>query len=204
MLLLVAKSQTQLPDHLRIKSLVTPSNGAIPGAVWAADNEAFVGFDESKFVRMLTRLAGLDGCLFVAAPDVVGNALATFDLFDRWTHEIYTNYGLPAALVAQDGMTIKDYEWWSGAFDALFIGGSTRWKLSENARVLVTAAKRDGVWVHMGRVNSHRRLRLAKSWGVDSVDGTSMSMFSDAKLPQFLAASAYEQRSLDMLGGSDG
>ncbi len=193
MYLLIAKSEKYLPDHSRVRSLVTPSNGAVPGDVWAADNEAFVGFDETKFVAMLNRIAPLEGCLFVTAPDVVADALSTFDLFDKWSNEITNNYELPVALVAQDGMEYADYEWWAGSFDALFIGGSTEWKLSYEARLLVTAAKRDGVWVHMGRVNSHQRLRLAKSWGVDSVDGTSMAMFTDTKVPGFLEATEHQQ-----------
>ena len=109
---------------------------------------------------------------------------------------IRSEYATPVALVAQDGMTVEDYEWWSGSFDALFIGGSTEWKLSENARQFVAAANRDGVWTHMGRVNTHRRLKMAKSWGVDSVDGSSMAMFTDTYVHGFLEASEYEQISL--------
>ncbi len=196
MLLLIAKSQKYLPDHDRIKTLVTPSNHAVPGDVWAADNEAFVGFNETKFDAMLERIGKYPGCLFVSAPDVVADSVATFDLFDRWGPLIRGDYASPVALVAQDGMTVKDYEWWSLSFDALFIGGSTEWKLSEEARRLVAAANRDGVWVHMGRVNTHRRLKMAKSWGVDSVDGSSMAMFTDTYVPGFLEATEYEQTSL--------
>ena len=71
---------------------------------------------------------------------------------------------------------------------ALFIGGTTEWKMSDEARRLM-----DGRWTHMGRVNSFRRLQLAKSWGVDSVDGTGMSWFTDTKMPSYLLASEYQQ-----------
>jgi len=57
-------------------------------------------------------------------------------------------------------------------FDALFIGGTTAWKLSEAVYQLCQEAKRRGKWVHMGRVNSLRRMRLAESFGCDSADGT--------------------------------
>ncbi|HXF62680.1 MAG TPA: hypothetical protein VNK95_13745, partial [Caldilineaceae bacterium] len=58
------------------------------------------------------------------------------------------------------------------AYDALFIGGSTGWKLSEAADWCIRRAKERGVWVHAGRVNSLRRIRHFQLIGVDSVDGT--------------------------------
>jgi hypothetical protein len=78
--------------------------------------------------------------------------------------------GYRPALVAQDGLEALPVPW--EAFDVLFIGGSTAWKLSEACFSLIAEAKRRGKWVHMGRVNSLRRLRIAKSVGCDSVDGT--------------------------------
>jgi hypothetical protein len=49
---------------------------------------------------------------------------------------------------------------------------TTAWKLGEACRVIVAEAKRRGVWVHMGRVNSLKRMRYAESIGCDSADGT--------------------------------
>lgn len=72
------------------------------GLPWAADNGAYSGFDAGAYVRMLDRIAGRRP-LWVTAPDVVGDARATLDLFGRWHHEIASR-GLPAALVAQDGL----------------------------------------------------------------------------------------------------
>jgi hypothetical protein len=72
----------------------------------------------------------------------------------------------------------------------LFIGGTSEFKCGEQARRLVVEAKRQGKWVHMGRVNTDQRMRLAQSWGVDSVDGTSVSRFRDTHLPKRLAQAA--------------
>jgi hypothetical protein len=69
-----------------------------------------------------------------------------------------------------------------GATDALFIGASTEWKLGPSAEALVAQAKDRGKWVHMGRVNSHRRIRYAASIGCDSVDGTKWVRWRDAYL----------------------
>lgn len=57
----------------------------------------------------------------------------------------------------------------------MFIGGSTEWKLSEEAAELGREAKRRGKWLHMGRVNSLTRLRIASHIGCDSVDGSKVA-----------------------------
>ena len=191
MMVLVGKSPTTIArdhPHDNVGILVSPRrndahNAARRGLPWAGDNDCWNGgLDEPLFRLMLERSEGAAGCLFVAAPDVVGDALATLDLFDVWGGEVWS-YGLPVALVAQDGLTIEDIQWWEGAYDALFIGGTTEWKMSDDARVLVREAKRVGTWVHMGRVNTRRRFKLAKSWECDSVDGTSTVLFTDTHLP---------------------
>lgn len=88
--------------------------------------------------------------------------------------------GYPAALVAQDGLEHLDVPW--DDFDALFIGGSTEWKLGKAAARLVAEAKRRGKHVHMGRVNSRRRWSYAEHIGCDSVDGTFLAFGPDANL----------------------
>jgi hypothetical protein len=181
--LLIPKSQNQLPTHPRIRSLVTPENGAIPGTdCWGADNGAYSGFDPRMFLKMLERLEP-EGCRFVCVPDVVGDSAATLELWHIWAPTVLA-HGFPPAYVAQDGARTVPV----GAA-ALFIGGTTEWKLSDHARALI----RPGRWTHMGRVNSHRRLRLAHSWGVDSVDGSALAWFTDTKLSGYLAASEYRQ-----------
>ncbi len=150
----------------------------------AADNDCFQGLDEVAYTAMLDALAGTPGWTFVVVPDVVADAWETAELFELWAPAVIRR-GLPVALVAQDGL--EDMPRWLAAqwhrIDALFIGGSTEWKLSDHAHRLVLEARGRGKWTHMGRVNSERRMRLAKSWGVDSVDGTSVSAFTRTHLP---------------------
>jgi len=167
--------------------LLRPGNGNFPidGLPWAADNGCFAGFDEPAFLAMLAKVAKLKGCHWVTAPDVVADAGATVALLAHWGPRIRA-LGLPVALVAQDGLTVASAPW--DQFDALFIGGSTAWKLSDAARDLVAEAKRRGMRTHMGRVNTVRRLRVAITWGVDSVDGTAFSRFPATKIPGFLRA----------------
>jgi EAL domain-containing protein (putative c-di-GMP-specific phosphodiesterase class I) len=72
-------------------------------------------------------------------------------------------------------------------FDVLFVGGTTEWKLGLEARGLVAEAKRRGKHVHMGRVNSEKRLRYAAAIGCDSADGTCLTRGPDVNLPKVLA-----------------
>lgn len=158
--------------------LVSPRSGNVvrPGERWAADNDAFLAWDEERFVRMLGRIEGYPGCLFVAAPDVVGDARATLGRFEDWRWEI-AGRGLPVALVGQDGAEDCDLPW--DSFDAWFVGGSTEWKLSAASADLVEESRRRGKWTHMGRVNTRRRMRIAYDFGCDSIDGTGWSRFPD-------------------------
>ena len=119
----------------------------------------------------------------MTVPDVVADAQATARLFEVWWRAP-ARRGLPAALVAQDGLEQLGC-WLALAWpriDALFIGGSTAWKLGPSAEALALEAKRRGKWVHMGRVNSARRIRYAASIGCDSVDGTKWVRWRDAYL----------------------
>lgn len=121
---------------------------------------------------------------FITVPDAVGDARSTLAMWRQWRPTLAAS-ALPAALVAQDGMEITDVPW--PEVDALFIGGSTRWKLSGQAARLALAAKMRGRWVHVGRVNSARRERAIGAWGtVDSFDGGQYSMFPDTHIPACL------------------
>lgn len=172
------------PSRL-IGRLISPRSGnkVLPGQIWAADNDAFLAWNEDRFVKMLNRLEGTPGCLFVTAPDVVGDARATLDRFWDWRLEI-TGRGFPIALVGQDGAENLDVPW--DCIDAWFVGGSTEWKLSATAADLVGEANRRGKWTHMGRVNSRRRLRIARDAGCESVDGSGWSKFPDHYLKRDL------------------
>jgi hypothetical protein len=170
--------------------LVTPSGGhrMAPiiegGRPWAADNDFFWKPDPIAFRSMLGRLAGLPGCRFVACPDSVGDASRTLEMFEEWEPEI-ESFGLPVALVGQDGAEERELPW--DRMSALFVGGSTSWKESHSAMSLCDEAKRRGKWVHVGRVNTLRRLRKVFDWGtVDSIDGTCFSKWPDKFFPWFM------------------
>lgn len=144
------------------------------GLPWAADNDAFSGFRPGPYLKMLGSIAEKQGCLFVVAPDVVADARATLTRFMRYGPIIH-ECGLPAAYVLQDGLEGVGVPW--DKCEAIFIGGTTEFKLSPLVHRTVREAKNRGKWVHMGRVNSKRRIRYAASIGCDSVDGSRYGRF---------------------------
>lgn len=172
-----------------IGCIETPANGKnrVPkGAYWCADNGCYgSGYpgDESWWA-WLEQHDGRDRCVFAVAPDVVGDAAATLERSTPWLGRI-RGLGIPAAYVAQDGLEDVPPPW--DEFDVLFIGGSTEFKLGPVARAAVAEAKSHGKRVHMGRVNSERRIRYADAIGCDTADGTYLIFGPHRNLPDVLA-----------------
>jgi hypothetical protein len=167
-----------------LAQICTPNEGRapLPGVTWAGDNGCFganyVGDD--AWIGWLARHAShADRCLFATAPDVVGDAAATLARSAPFL-PVIRDLGYPAALVAQDGLEDLDVPW--DAFDVLFIGGSTEWKLGPYAARLIAEARLRGKRVHMGRVNSGRRYAYAALLGCDSADGTFLAFAPDHNL----------------------
>lgn len=154
----------------------------------AADNDCFQGLDVARFKAMCYELEFLP-VQWVSVPDVVADAKATMRRFARW-RDFVASLGHSVALCAQDGLRRPPWD----ELDCLFVGGSTEWKLGSDAHRLVLEAKARGKWTHMGRVNTGQRMLLAKSWGIDSIDGTSVSMYRRLRLPERLAQAARPQQ----------
>jgi hypothetical protein len=172
----------RLAGDPRFGRLIVPAAGSSPAALdlrpgaWAMDNGAYVQFHAGAFVAMLERFYGIPGCLFVAAPDVVGSAERTLARFPFWARLI-RGLGFPVALVAQDGLTVAGAPW--AAFDVLFIGGTTEYKEGLEARNLMAYASARGIPIHVGRVSTFRRLRYMRRHGVTSFDTSGLSRFPD-------------------------
>ena len=165
----------------------TPAGGTREKrGAWCADNGAFSDkWDADKWWAFLVRNApDAASCLFAALPDIVGDWEGTLVRSMPWVSQVRA-LGYPVAIVLQDGATPETVPW--GRIDAVFVGGSTEWKLGLQARRIVAEAKRRGLWAHMGRVNSERRLRYAKHIGCDSADGTYLSFGPDVNLPNVQA-----------------
>lgn len=160
-----------------------------PGLPWAIDNGGFSQFEEDAFLALLERERHhADRCLFVTAPDVVGSARRTLEIFERWRGRLD---GWRLALVCQDGQENLPIPWDDIA--AVFIGGSTSWKCSPAAAHIVRAAKILKKHVHVGRVNAPGRFLHFEELRADSVDGTGLARYSHMRAA---VAARKDQRSL--------
>lgn len=143
---------------------------------FSVDNGGFSGFNRAAFESLLDReKAHQKLCRWVACPDVVASARRTLECFEAWADRLMDD-GWPLALVAQDGIENLDIPW--ARISAIFIGGSTEWKMSKHAADVVRAGKICNKWVHAGRVNTPGRFEYFEQLGADSIDGTGLSRYS--------------------------
>lgn len=166
--------------------MITPMMGnlaPLESVTWAADTGCFSQPQRHSDKHYLDWLdqRPRETNLFATAPDVVADAEATW-LRSRPMLWQIRELGYQAALVAQDGIEHMPIRW--DSFDALFIGGSTKWKLGPVCFELGREAKRQGKWLHWGRVNSLKRLRMAYLAHADSADGTFIKYGPDRLLPK--------------------
>lgn len=195
MLLLAARTSNLVPEFYRrfVGDFISPRAFQLVGntPVWAADNDAFSGFNPDRFRKMLDRISqavarGATPPVFITVPDVVGSYWRTMQQWPQWSEEIAERQ-LPRAFALQNGL---EYAWdyygpgalpWDDC-EALFVGGDTAFKFSRVVREIVNTANLHGKWVHMGRVNSVRRMLYAKNIGCDSCDGSGMARFPTSVL----------------------
>lgn len=157
---------------------------------WCLDNSVFTGkFEKEKWLRVIDRLKEWkEKCLFITIPDVlrrlsdgtvIGDCSATLKQFYYYRNMVKD---FPVALVSQDGIKDnKDNIPWND-FDCVFIGGSNEHKLGEEGRWIIEQAKIRQKWIHVGRVNSVKRMN--QFWEADSWDGTTLS-FEPSRAKRF-------------------
>ena len=155
-----------------------------PGVTWCADNGCFgkKPFDENRWFTWLQSHTDIEYCVFATAPDVVGDHDATLVRSVPWLPRI-RGLGYPAAFVAQDGATPTVIPW--GECDVVFIGGTDTFKLGGDAIDIAVEARRRGMWVHIGRVNSRQRF-LRFTAIADSADGTFVKFGPRIRVPEVL------------------
>lgn len=212
MILLVSGATTTVAryaGHPALGRLVQPRCGnridtiARAGMPWGADNDALAGVKPDAYLRMLDAIARAprDHLKFVTAPDavertpagIVGSWEGTRWLWHCWRPALVARR-LPAAIVLQDGATPDTVPW--DEIAAVFVGASTRWKLSRSAELLIRMARARGLWTHVGRVNTMQRLDRVEAMGAHSFDGSQFSRWPTKYIPPFLARLEYRQQPL--------
>lgn len=173
--------------HKQLGFMMTPQMGnQTPcDAIWAADNGRFNApekYTDESYLAWLCSRPCAQHCIFATAPDVVGDHDATVAMSLPLFKPI-REAGYRPAFVAQDGWRDETTPW--DKFDVLFIGGTTQFKLATGL-LAGLAARRRKKWVHMGRVNSFRRLAIAKKNGCHSADGTFLKYGRNTNIPRML------------------
>jgi hypothetical protein len=147
-----------------------------PSRPWAMDNGGFKQVDVPGLLSLLERERENQAtCLFVAVPDVVGCARRTLEVFDHWKGKTELR-GWKVALVCQDGQESLPLPW--DDIDAVFIGGSTAWKLSPHVAHIIRAANILGKHAHVGRVNDPARWQHFEELGAKTCDGTGLARYT--------------------------
>lgn len=136
---------------------------------FALDNDAFASWtskkewNEKAWIEMLEKVK-VSGLIpkWVLVPDTVADRKATLDKWKKYA-PIAAEFGWPLAFALQDGMTKKDIP----KDCVLFVGGTYDWKWKTLPMWCETDRK-----IHVGRVNSVKKLLACERLGVSSVDGT--------------------------------
>lgn len=147
---------------------------------YALDNGAWTAYtqhepwDEQAFVELVEQY-GVDAD-FVVAPDVVCGGLDSLARSLSWLPWLQERSHL-VLLAVQNGMEPKDLCPYVGPNVGLFVGGDATWK--ESSLPLWGQLARDrNCYLHVGRVNTRRRIRLCALAGADSIDGSSVSRYA--------------------------
>jgi len=172
-------SECTLPGIIQLR---TPATGYArrDGVTWVMDNGCFSNFDEAAFLRMANVAISDPDCLWFAMPDVVGSHTDTIHNFNVYVHKIgkqwipRPDFSKKAAFVIQDGCNKNDIPW--ARIRAVFLGGTTKFKMSREAWVILEEAKKRGKWVHVGRVNTPPRIAYFHGLA-DSIDGSGMAKY---------------------------
>jgi hypothetical protein len=140
------------------------------GMRYALDNGAWSAFvqqqpfDEDAFLLAVDRLG--EGADWIVLPDIVAGGLASLEFSLRWKERLR---GMPTRmlLAVQNGMQINDVASLLSPAIGIFIGGTTEWK-EATAQAWGSVARRRHCYLHVGRVNSARRICICVAAGADS------------------------------------
>ncbi len=148
------------------------------GFPYAIDNGAWhsyqqgLPFDEMAFLKVYEKLgAGAD---FVVLPDIVAGGRDSLAFSMKWKVQLKAR--CPQMLAVQDGITVDDVKELVGPYLGIFVGGTSEWKERTMAQWGELARERTA-WLHIGRVNSIRRISLCEAAGAHSFDGSSASRY---------------------------
>lgn len=168
-----------LRDH-GWRLLLTPDIHTDHGMPYGLDNGAWgcfqrgESFNAEAFRDLLSEYAA--GADWIVVPDIVCGGLESLAVSLEWLPELRT-LGPTLLIPVQDGMTDEHLRNLVSGDVGIFVGGSTEWK-EQSLTMWGALARETGCYLHVGRVNSRRRIRLCALAGAHSFDGTSVTRFA--------------------------
>lgn len=160
--------------------MVTPVCPRTEGMRYAIDNGAWAAhcsgqpWNPDAFLRTVYQL-GADAD-FLVLPDVVGVGPVSLKRSRTWL-PFLLGYTRRLLIPVQDGLEPKDVSPLVGENIGIFVGGTTEWKL-KTLGLWGLFAHRTGCYLHVGRVNTQRRIARCHAAGAQSFDGTSVSRYA--------------------------
>lgn len=142
------------------------------GAWWAFQTGN--AFDGDAFRRCCDAFAG--GADWIVIPDIVAGGARSLEFSLSWRAEL-RGYGRPLLLAVQNGMEVEHVRPHVGGEVGIFVGGDTEWKIA-TMRVWGRLAAEVDCYLHVGRVNTVRRVVMCAAAGAHSFDGSGPSKYS--------------------------
>lgn len=166
--------------------LLSPAGSLNPkGRPYALDNGAWTAhqqgteFDTDAFMRAVDKVG--EFAEWIVLPDIVMGGQRSLDLSLSWLEKLA---GLPARLLiaVQNGIEVDDVRSYLNPSVGIFVGGDTAWK-EQTTPTWGSLARRRNCYLHVGRVNSQRRIGICAAAGADSFDGTSVTRYAVTMRP---------------------
>jgi len=168
---------TKFGPHVREYQESPPARYCLDNGAWS-EHRGTASFDPAAFRELVERLGPRAD--FVVSPDVVGGGRESLRLSVKWLPELLQTCRR-VLIPTQDGLTKRDLRPYLGPRVGLFVGGSDEHKLG-TLRQWGALASSVGCWLHVGRVNSARRIEYCGIAGADSFDGSGAARFGPIKL----------------------
>jgi hypothetical protein len=130
-------------------------------------------WNDSRFTAVCELLG--HGAVWIVLPDIPAGGAASLERSLAWLEYVHTF--APALLAVQDGMEVSDVLGYLGPDVGVFVGGSTEWKMATIPQ-WCEAGRERGCVVHVGRVNSVKRISYCAINGATSFDGSGASKFA--------------------------
>lgn len=146
---------------------------ALDNGAWRAFQQE-IPFDEDAFIKMLEEHH--HDADWIASPDIVCGGMESLECSLAWIPRL-EKYGRRILIPVQDDMTDEHIGPLVGDRVGIFVGGSTEFK-ERSLPMWGKVAHETGCVLHVGRVNSCRRIALCGAAGATSFDGSGASKFS--------------------------